>query len=111
MRRFNSKLSHVGDAMEWLKRKIQFKAMRFEMWSYIKIHFSEIQTTDCISPAQIEIFQPLVPRDFTRGTRRAYVYNIYAYIVCVCVTSNKLQLKQGIYFITILPPPQKKEGR
>jgi len=36
-------------------------------------------------PAQIEISQPLVPRDFTRGTRRAYVYNIYAYIVCVCV--------------------------
>lgn len=111
MRRFNSKLSHVGGAMEWLKRKIQFKAMRFEVWSYIKIHFSEIQTTDCISPTQIEIFQPLVPRDFTRGTRRAYVYNIYAYIVCVCVcvTSNKLQLKQRIYFITIPPPPKKTE--
>jgi hypothetical protein len=85
LRRFTSKLSHVGGAIEWPKRKIQFKAMRFEVWSYIKIHFSEIQTTDCIYPTQIEILQPLVPRDFTRGTRRAYVYNMFAYIVCVCV--------------------------
>ena len=69
--------------MEWLKRKIKFKAMCSEVWSYIKIHFSEIQTTDCISPAQIEIFQPLVSSDFTRGTRRAYVYNIHAYVVCL----------------------------
>jgi hypothetical protein len=92
LRRFNSKLSHVGGAMEWPRHKMQFKAMRFEVWSYIKIHFSEIQKTDCISPAQIEIFQPLVPPDFTSGTRRAYVYNICSYIVwcVVCGTYNRM---------------------
>ena len=54
--------------MEWLRSRIQFKAMRFEVWSCIKTHFSEIQTADNISLHKFQNFQPLVPCDFTRGT-------------------------------------------
>ena len=84
MRRFNSKLSRVGDATEWLKRKIQFKAMLFEVRSYIKIHFSEIQATDCISLHKLKFLNHsyLVT---SHVEQEGLMFTIFMPISCVCV--------------------------